>query len=163
MNILILIYSVFPPNHTKPICMHMLCCGCSVVSPWSVDHLTPLSMGFSRQEYWSGLPFPSPEDLSNSGIQPRSPALQVDSLLPSHLGNPNTHKTPQSPCESMSPERSSPSPTPQVIHTVKMSVHSYTYKRKQMFFQSNQPYFLNILLKFFFYLIYPCSILNSTI
>ena len=54
-------------------------------------------------------------------------------------------------------------PHTQVIHTVKMSVHSYTYKRKQMFFQSNQPYFLNILLKFFFFLIYPCSILNSTI
>ena len=38
-------------------------------------------MGFSRQEYWSGLPFPSPGDLSNPGIKPGSPALQVDSLL----------------------------------------------------------------------------------
>ena len=37
-------------------------------------------MGFSRQEYWSGLPFPSPEDLSHPGIEPRSPALQADSL-----------------------------------------------------------------------------------
>ena len=40
----------------------------------------PLSMGFSRQEYWSGLPFPSPEDLPNPGIEPGSPALQADSL-----------------------------------------------------------------------------------
>ena len=45
-------------------------------------------MGFSRQEYWSGLPFPSPEDLPDPGIEPRSPALQADSL-PSELpGNP---------------------------------------------------------------------------
>ena len=41
----------------------------------------PLSMGFSRQEYWSGLPFPSPGDLPDSGLKPRSPALQADSLL----------------------------------------------------------------------------------
>ena len=44
-------------------------------------HRAPLSMGFSRQEYWSGLPCPFPVDLSNLGIKPRSPALQVDSLL----------------------------------------------------------------------------------
>ena len=41
----------------------------------------PPSMGFSKQEYWSGLPFPSPGDLSNPGIEPRSPALQTDALL----------------------------------------------------------------------------------
>ena len=40
----------------------------------------PLSMGFSRQEYWSGMPFPSPGDLLNPGIEPGSPALQADSL-----------------------------------------------------------------------------------
>ena len=40
----------------------------------------PLFMGFSRQEYWSGLPFPSPSDLPSRGIEPRSPALQADSL-----------------------------------------------------------------------------------
>ena len=45
-----------------------------------VAYHAPLSMGFSRQEYWSGLPFPSPEDLPNPGIQLRSPALQADSL-----------------------------------------------------------------------------------
>ena len=42
---------------------------------WAVARHVPLSMGFSRQEYWSGLPFPSPEDLPNPGIEPRSPAL----------------------------------------------------------------------------------------
>ena len=41
----------------------------------------PLSMGFSRQEYWNGLPFPSSGDLPNAGIEPQSPALQTDSLL----------------------------------------------------------------------------------
>ena len=40
----------------------------------------PLSMGFSRQEYWSGLPFPTPGDLSDPGIEPRSPELQADTL-----------------------------------------------------------------------------------
>ena len=44
-------------------------------TPWIVACQAPLSMGFSRQEYWSGLPFPSPRDLPNPGIKPRSPAL----------------------------------------------------------------------------------------
>ena len=50
-------------------------------TPWTVAHQTPLSMGFSRQEHWSRLPFPSPGDLPNPGIKPRSLALQADSLL----------------------------------------------------------------------------------
>ena len=45
------------------------------VTPWTVARQAPLSMGFSGQEYWSGLPFPSPGDLPNPGIEPRSPAL----------------------------------------------------------------------------------------
>ena len=45
-----------------------------------ITHQAPLSMGFPRQQYWNGLPFPSPEDLPNPGIKPRSPALQADSL-----------------------------------------------------------------------------------
>ena len=49
-------------------------------TPWTVAHQVPLSMGFSRQEYWSGLPFPSPGDLPNPGIEPRSPTLQADAL-----------------------------------------------------------------------------------
>ena len=49
-------------------------------TPWMVAYQAPTSMGFSRQEYWSGLPFPSPGDLPNPGIKPRSPALQTDAL-----------------------------------------------------------------------------------
>ena len=49
--------------------------------PWMIAHQDPLSMGFSWQEYWSGLPFPSPEDLPNPGIKPRSPALQAGTGL----------------------------------------------------------------------------------
>ena len=49
-------------------------------TPWTVACQAPLSVGFSRQEYWSGLPFPSPGDLPNPGIEPGSPALQADSL-----------------------------------------------------------------------------------
>ena len=50
------------------------------VTPWTVGHQTLLSMGFFRQEYWSGLPFPSPGDLPDPGIEPGSPTLQADSL-----------------------------------------------------------------------------------
>ena len=50
------------------------------VTLWTVAHQAPSSMGFSRHEYWSGLPFPSPGDLPNPGIKPRSPALQADAL-----------------------------------------------------------------------------------
>ena len=49
-------------------------------TPWTVGYEAPPSMGFSRQEYWSGLPFPSPGDLPDPGIEPRSPALQADAL-----------------------------------------------------------------------------------
>ena len=52
-------------------------------TPWTVVHQAPLSMGFSKQEYWSRLPFPSPGDLPDAGIEPRSlmfPVLQADSL-----------------------------------------------------------------------------------
>ena len=58
----------------------LLLFSCSVISdsfatPWTVAHQTPLSMGFPRQEYWSGLPWPPPGDLPNPGIEPASPAL----------------------------------------------------------------------------------------
>ena len=49
-------------------------------TPWTIAHRASLSIGFSRQEYWSGLPFPAPGDLPNPGIKPGSPALQADSL-----------------------------------------------------------------------------------
>ena len=55
---------------------------------WTVARQVPLSMEFSRQEYWSGLPFPYPGNLPNPGIEPRSPALQADSLLSDPLGKP---------------------------------------------------------------------------
>ena len=50
------------------------------VTPWTVDYQASPSVGFSRQEYQSGLPFPSPGDLPNPGIEPGSPALQADAL-----------------------------------------------------------------------------------
>ena len=55
---------------------------------WTVPHQDSLSMGFSRQEYWSGLPFPSPGELPNPGIKHRSPELQADSLPYEPLGKP---------------------------------------------------------------------------
>ena len=58
------------------------------LSPWTVAHQAPPSMGFSRQEYWSGLPFPSPGDHPNPGIEPRSPTLQADALTSGPPGKP---------------------------------------------------------------------------
>ena len=58
------------------------------VIPWTVAYQAPLSMGFSRQEYWSGLPFPSPRDLPNQGMEPGSPALQADTLPSKLPGKP---------------------------------------------------------------------------
>ena len=52
----------------------------TLTTPWTLACQAPLSMGVHRQEYWSGLPFPSPGDLLNPGIKPRSPDLQEDSL-----------------------------------------------------------------------------------
>ena len=52
----------------------------TLVSPWTVARKIPLSMGFPRQGYWNGLPFPSPEHLPDPGIEPWFPALQADSL-----------------------------------------------------------------------------------
>ena len=56
--------------------------------PWTEEPGRLQSMGFSRQEYWSGLPFPSPGDLPNPGIEPGSPALQADSFTTEPLGKP---------------------------------------------------------------------------
>ena len=58
------------------------------VTPWTLARHTPLSMEFSRQEYWSGMPFPSPEDLPDSGVEPSSPALWADSLPSKLTGKP---------------------------------------------------------------------------
>ena len=51
------------------------------INPWTAAYQAPLSMGFSRQEYWSGMPFPSPRNLPDPRSEPGSPALQADSLL----------------------------------------------------------------------------------
>ena len=59
------------------------------VTCWTVAHQAPLSMGFFRQEYWSGLPFPSPRDLPNPGIESESPALQADSSSSEPSGKMN--------------------------------------------------------------------------
>ena len=59
-------------------------------TPWTVAHQAPLSMGFSRQKYWSGVPFPSPGILPDPGITPGSPALQVDSSPSEPPGKPIT-------------------------------------------------------------------------
>ena len=64
--------------------------GLAVATPWTAAHQAPLSMGFPRQEYWSGLPFPPPGDLPNLGTEPVSPALQKNSLL-SYWGRPTEH------------------------------------------------------------------------
>ena len=58
------------------------------MTPWTVAHQAPPSMGFSRQEYWSGLPFPSPGDLPGPGIEPGTPAFQADALTSEPPGKP---------------------------------------------------------------------------
>ena len=60
----------------------------SFVTPWTAARQAPLSVGFSRQEYWRGLPFPSPGDLPNPGIEPRSSTLQADSSPAELPGKP---------------------------------------------------------------------------
>ena len=70
---------------------------------WTIVLQVPLSMGFSRQEYWNGLPFPSPEDLPDPGIEPRLPASQVDSL------------TTELPGKSYLPRRCGKEPTSDVV------------------------------------------------
>ena len=73
-----------------------VCVSCSVMSNSLQPHgarQAPLSMGFFRQEYWSGLPFPSPGDLPNQGIELRCPASQADSLLSEPPGKPLAKST----------------------------------------------------------------------
>ena len=58
-------------------------------TPWTVAHQASPSMGFPRQEYWSGLPSPSPGDLPDPGIEPRSPTLEADTLTSEPPGKPS--------------------------------------------------------------------------
>ena len=62
-------------------------------TPWTVAHQASPSMGFSRQEYWSGLPFPAPRDLPNPGIEPGSPALEADTSTSEPPGKPTSIPT----------------------------------------------------------------------
>ena len=77
------------------ICIYICCATKSLqlcpffAALWTVAHQAPLSMEFSRQEYWSGLPYPSPGDLLNPGIEPWSPALQGSALLSEPPGKPH--------------------------------------------------------------------------
>jgi len=59
-------------------CESTLSCVQLIATPWTADHQDTLFMGFSRQEYWGGLPFSPPGHLSDPGIEPEPPALQVD-------------------------------------------------------------------------------------
>ena len=76
-------------------CAHSLSCVQLFAAPWTVGHQAPLSMEFSKQEYWSGLPFPSPGDLPDPGIKlvsPVSPALTGGFFTIEPPGKPNSGK-----------------------------------------------------------------------
>ena len=80
-------------NTPRPILIHAFVLSCFscvwlFVTQWTLARQAPLSTGFSRQEYWSGLPCPPPGDLPNPGIESRSPALQGSLYCLSHQGNP---------------------------------------------------------------------------
>ena len=76
-------------NHSVCVCVFVSCLVVSdSANPWTVAHQASLFMEFSRQEYWSGLPFPSPEELPHPGIKPWSPASQADSLPFELQGSP---------------------------------------------------------------------------
>ena len=70
------------------VCAQLLSCVHLFAIPWTEVCQAPPSMEFSRLEHWSGLPFPSPGDLPDPGIETMSPALQVDSLPLNHWGSP---------------------------------------------------------------------------
>ena len=74
-------------------CAHSLQWCLTLRNPMTVAHWAPPSMGFSRQEYWSRLPFPFPGELHNPGIEPRSPALQADALTSEPPGNLKNKRT----------------------------------------------------------------------
>ena len=82
------------PHTTKESASGSLAVVSDSATPWTVAHQAPLSMELSRREYWSGLPFPYPGDLSDSGVEPRSPTLQADSLPLSYQGSPTSPRDP---------------------------------------------------------------------
>ena len=70
-------------------CLVTKLCLTLFATPWTTTHQAPLFMGFPKQEYWNGLPFPFPGDIPDSGVKPRSLALPADSLPSEPPGNPN--------------------------------------------------------------------------
>ena len=79
---------VFPWAVQVKVKVKSLSCVRLFVTPWTVAYQAPPSMGFSRQEYWSGLPFPPPGDLPDPGIEPGPPALEADALTSEPPRNP---------------------------------------------------------------------------
>ena len=77
---------------TQKVKVKSLSCVRLFVTWWTVAYQAPLSMGFSRQEYWSGLPFPSLQDLPNPGIEPGFPALEADALTSEPPGKPRSER-----------------------------------------------------------------------
>ena len=91
----IVFFYIFLTSQKEGVCVCVCVCVCYLLShvwlfvtPWTITRQDPLSMGFSRQEYWSRLPFPSPGDLPDPGIKPGSPALQANSLPSEPPGSP---------------------------------------------------------------------------
>ena len=79
-----------PLSFKSNLCLCLVANSCTpLATPWTVAHQAALSMEFSRQEYWSGFPCPSPEDLPNPGIKPRSPVLQVMLYHMRNQGSPS--------------------------------------------------------------------------
>ena len=93
------------------------------VTPWTVDDQAPPSMGVSRQEYWSGLPFPSSGDLPDPGIKPGPPTLQADSLPYEPQGKLRLMSTSISP---LLCSLHSPSLPPSLSHA-KVCVHTHIH------------------------------------
>ena len=85
----VIIFCRIRPDPTSGSCVLTLAVSNSwlFATPWTIARQPPLSLGFSRQEYWSGLPFPFPGNLPNPGIEPEFLALQLDSLLPEPYEN----------------------------------------------------------------------------
>ena len=88
------LHTVFHSGCTKlhslwwGLCVLVAHCVQFFATPWTIAHQALLSMGFPRQERWSGLPFPSPGDFPDPGVKPRSPVLQANSLLSEAPGSP---------------------------------------------------------------------------
>jgi len=106
-------------------------------TPWTVAYQAPPSMEFSRQEYWSGLPFSSPGDLPNPGMEPRSPTLQADAL-PSELprkpfgsGNLIKEQTDSNPVPAVSQANQKPGVQPhQSVYAIwTRKVNAYCHKQ----------------------------------